>query len=212
MSVLLMYRIDDTTFFRAYFKNQAVPLTNYGLVEKSQGMEIYQQELQHRVYAGSPKLLEQPESRKAITEIAKNLGGEFQIRGRHWGNDDWVIICEKSSQMFLQILGERTESAAIREAWAEVMVSFWREAQWGLVAKSKRQEPPPLTEGKKQSKELWAYVLAFLQAAIVMKFVIYYFGLRHAEDSDPIYTIGLYVGMGVSVVSLLAFAWRHHQK
>lgn len=101
-----------------------------------------------------------------------------------------------------------------REAWQHIVADFHRGGYWGRVPRPGRapKVKKPLTEAQLRRKELWPYIWAFFQSTIIMKFVIYYFGINSADDPSVWNYAGLGVGIFVSFFSLFFFAWRHHRK
>jgi hypothetical protein len=96
-----------------------------------------------------------------------------------------------------------------RKIWVDLVTEFHRSNYWGFVpSKSKPIEAPkPPTVARQIAVYFWT---AF-QALIVLKVIIYFFGLRVAQDNTLENWIYLIVAVAFSWGSLGFFAWRKHR-
>lgn len=118
------------------------------------------------------------------------------------------LIREKAQQLYQDKLQIRNDPT---EAWAQVVASFHRENHWGFSATTIKPKKVD-SEDTKNAKEAFSYLWTAVQATLILKVVIYFFGLRLAQDNTPenwAYFLG---SLSFSWGSLFFFAWRKHRK
>lgn len=151
----------------------------------------------------------------AFDEIFLHKVSDFQPRRGHFSLTDADQILLKATDFLRdKVVQSRPETAAeISQLWNDVCVDFHRNQYWGFSPTLKdNPHRVPLIQFTAVEKELFPYVWAFFQAAIAMKVVIYYFGIRASHESSI--QNNLFVGFAIlfSFSSLFFFAWRHHRK
>ncbi|MFN8791957.1 MAG: hypothetical protein ACK5Y2_10935 [Bdellovibrionales bacterium] len=91
----------------------------------------------------------------------------------------------------------------LKTAWQSVAEDFHRNQYWGF----KTQDSRP--RGKRKEKnEVASFLWTLFQAAVLMKFIILYFGINAAEQESEWHYTGLGLALFVSFSSLLYFAYR----
>lgn len=149
---------------------------------------------------------------KDLLDIQKNFEADFfsNIRG-HFAAED----LESLIKVIIEKIAEQKKinpSWTLKMIYEELIVDFHRSKYWGLALKSGQAPPVPLTEEQKNQWELWTYIWALVQSTIVLKFVIYYFGIRAAEDQDSELKAYMYFFIFLSFFSLFHFAYRKWKK
>lgn len=129
--------------------------------------------------------------------------------GGHWSSNSIQRFRQLSMEKLAKTLdGESQQN--YEKAWIEVVRDFHQNC-WGEVRLPKKEKPPE-TEEKRIFWELFSYIWMMIQATLVTKTAIFYFGLKSAqEDSDEgkIYVI---LAILFSFVSLIWFAYRKSKK
>lgn len=144
--------------------------------------------------------------------MENQFNADFGPADGHWtAQDREAILNEAFRRLEEQSPVDETRR---RELWHEIVVDFHRSRFWGRTPTPGRapKEKKPISEERKRWRLLFPYIWAFLQATIVMKLVIYYFGINSADDPSVFNYVGLGVGIFLSFASLIFFAWRHHRK
>ncbi|MFN7728955.1 MAG: hypothetical protein ACK5P7_07350 [Bdellovibrio sp.] len=127
---------------------------------------------------------------------------------RHFSEDLEKFVTEKSARS----LGQRlslTPGLAPAVAWLEIVTDFHRTQQWGLATTVNR---PVRVKEDTPAREVASYVWTLIQALLVMKCVILFFGIKSAEDPSPWMTAGLIIALAFSFGSLMYFAIRKSRK
>ncbi len=120
---------------------------------------------------------------------------------------------------------EETETAIVEEAqkrllaidpndnlaYQKMILSFHQQSYWGFPFLTQRPKKS-LTQEQKSSKEAFSYLWTAVQATLILKVVIYFFGLRLAQDNtleNWAYFLGF---LTFSWGNLFFFAWRKHRR
>lgn len=114
---------------------------------------------------------------------------------------------------FLPAAPTRTED--LRAAWTAVVTDFLSKNHWGFQESKEgpvADPPAPPSQAQQIMREFWPYLWVFIQAGFIMKLIVYYFGLRTADDPSPANQLSLYAALLFSFCSLCFFAWRMHKK
>lgn len=123
-------------------------------------------------------------------------------------SDTEILILQKAKDLFLEKL---KTAKSPDSAWSQVVASFHRENHWGFpvtTAKPKKVD----SEDTKNAKEAFSYLWTAVQATLILKVVIYFFGLRLAQDNTPENWAWFLGSLSFSWGSLFFFAWRKHRK
>lgn len=152
------------------------------------------------------------EAQIAWDDIFRHRESDLSPQRGYFVESEADMIFQRALEKLQSRLNHPKTSAEIAQAWNEVCADFHGNQYWGFSPT--RGAPPrkPLFKLTSVEKELLPYVWAFAQAAIVMKVVIYYFGIRASHDTTL--SNNLFVGFAIlfSFGSLFFFAWRHHKK
>lgn len=163
-----------------------------------------------RVLAARPDLASSSGLLEALDDLGRALRSDLAPpAGGTFTRDSWAAIEEKAAAL----LAERLPAGPARRedltpVWRGIAGDFHRENQWGHRPPAK---PEPRTYSP-ETKEMLPYLWALVQAAFVMKIVIYYFGLKKVSDPSVTHDLMLYLALAFSFFSLMFFAWRMHRK
>jgi hypothetical protein len=155
------------------------------------------------------------ETRSYIKDLAKQQKADFASpMGGYFSLENQEKISQEAALRLSQALqGKSPQEIGISEVrgeWQKIVADFYRQNAWGYT--TQKQKPPKvLTKDQKIARELTPYIWAAFQAWVVMKIVIYYFGLDAADNPDESHVF-LYIGLGFSFCSLVFFAWRKSKK
>lgn len=148
---------------------------------------------------------------EALQEISKQLDSDFSSIGHgHLSHEArltaYLMAAEKLGEKMCH--GTLTESST-RKFWQEVVQDFYQNNHWGLVL---THQPPPKLITNPVRHEIWPYIWGFFQTAILMKWVVYYFGLEMSRAPTPEYTVIFYGLLGFTILSMTFTTWRLMKK
>lgn len=133
----------------------------------------------------------------------------WQSAGGNWSSDSISRFRTLAMKKLASAL--RGESFQDYEAaWVEVVRDF-HQNYWG-ESRLLKKEKKPETEEKRIFWELFAYIWALLQATLVTKTAIFYFGIKSAQDESSEGKIYVTLAILFSFVSLIWFAFRKSSK
>lgn len=144
-----------------------------------------------------------------LESLEKGIGEDlWKSAGGHWSSASIEVFKKKS----MELLNNEIESKKIsmQEAWPLVVRDF-HQAHWGESRLAKK-EVKPQTQEQKIFWELFAYIWALLQAALVTKTAIFYFGIKSAAEDSASGRVWVVVAIAYSFLSLMWFARRHSKK
>ncbi|MCE3009840.1 MAG: hypothetical protein LW875_04430 [Proteobacteria bacterium] len=93
--------------------------------------------------------------------------------------------------------------------YRELVIDFHRSRYWGFSGSRQKPLEPP--KSPSASRQIAVYFWTAFQALIVLKVIIYFFGLRVAQDNTLENWVYLIVAVAFSWTSLFFFAWRKHR-
>lgn len=138
------------------------------------------------------------------SSIASDL---WQSAGGHWSSDSIEKIKNKAMKSFADQL---TRTSDIQDAWINVVRDF-HIAHWGEIPLLKKEKKPE-TKEQKIFWELFSYIWVLLQATLVTKTAIFYFGIKSAQDDDSSGRVYVVLAILFSFFSLGWFGYRRHKK
>lgn len=153
-----------------------------------------------------------PEAKAYLKEIDQNLKADFTPgSGLYYSHEDTEklqnLAFEKLSQKLGDIHQSPIEFQKLRDAWSEVVTDYHRSQHWGFVGQT--QKPPQvLTEQQQIRREMWPYIWVVIQSMIILKTIVYYFGIKSSDDPTIENKIYLGLALGTSAFTLIFFAWR----
>jgi len=164
--------------------------------------------LQSTATNGLPKSL----NLKLQTIAQDHLKDLSPTHGRHYASEVQDQITIEAARRFRQLVMNEMNStltdARLSELWRSIVTDFHRNANWGHKPELKSKPRSPLTHEQKISNELFPYVWALVQAVVVMKAAVYYFGMQSSNEpsfqNDIFFALALIISFG----SLFIFAWR----
>lgn len=154
-------------------------------------------------------------AQKYLLIIEGNFAQDFSTSGRgYFSFDNESLIAEHACSLAKEKL--RSTNVPISEnvlktCWNEVVTDFHRKNFWGFLPQAKKPTAA-LTEEQKTRREMWPYIWVLIQSGIILKTVVYYFGLRSSEDPTPENRIYLILALCTSAGTLVFFAWRKSRK
>jgi len=144
-----------------------------------------------------------PTDRLELEQIAKgHLDTLTAIRSGYFESEDLPrLSAEAGRRLATQFLMQNHRD--LKAAWQRVAEDFHHNQHWGF----KTQENRPRAK-KKDKNEVASFLWTLFQAAVLMKFIILYFGINAAEQESQWHYVGLGIALFVSFSSLLFFAYR----
>lgn len=153
-----------------------------------------------------------PELQKFLQELSRQHKSDLTPTEGFFSNENKEAMARKAAEQLAVALHSYGPGLLVHEAqaeWKKLVVDFHRSDYWGY--ETQKQKPPKvLSEEQKRTRELFPYLWTAFQALILMKLVIFYFGLESADsDETPWF---LYLALAFSFGSLAFFAWRKYKK
>ena len=121
---------------------------------------------------------------------------------------------QKFRETAMQKLAKKMQGRPGKEPvdyWTEVVRDFHSD-YWGEVRLPKKEKKPQ-TEEQKIFWELFSYIWVLIQAALIMKTVVFYLGIKSAQDegvADGKWYV--FLAIAFSFLSLSFFAYRKYRK
>lgn len=137
--------------------------------------------------------------------IAEDL---WKSAGGHWSSESIDNFKKKAMDCLSAEMANRNIS--ISEAWPFVVRDF-HQSYWGEIRLAKK-EVKPQTQEQKIFWELFAYIWALIQASLITKTAVFYFGINSAAQDSESGRIWVVVAIAYSFISLMWFARRHSKK
>ncbi|MGZ3803993.1 MAG: hypothetical protein ACXVB4_07285 [Pseudobdellovibrionaceae bacterium] len=155
------------------------------------------------------------EAQAFIEALSKQQKQDFaSIGGGYFSSESQEFIAKEAASILAKSISEMKLSEIGRETlqveWQKIVTDFYQHQYWGQVPQLKKPAKV-LTEEQKRTRELASYIWAAFQAWIVMKLVIFYFGLEAADEPQETHW-WLYLAILFSFGSLIFFAWRKIRK
>lgn len=156
-----------------------------------------------------------PEAKAYVKEIEKNLKSDLAApSGLYYSHETFALLGQtafEKLQARLSGLSSPIELDVLRATWQDVVTDYYRSNAWGFQAQA--QKPPKiLTEDDLVRKELWPYIWVVIQSMIILKTIVYYFGIKSSDDPTPLNRALLALALGTSAFTLIFFAWRKFRK
>lgn len=163
---------------------------------------------------GSQIVRFEPSVQNQIQEIAQNhLLDLTSISRGYFSFDSQFKITEKAAIGLAERLaaeGSDLDTVRLQSLWVAIVRDFHSQGYWGI--ETVREKPKKEKVVDPVHRELFPYIWAFVQSAIIMKVVVYFFGIRYTRDQSNenwwYITLALLTAGG----SLVWFAFRHHRK
>ncbi|MDG0815005.1 hypothetical protein [Bdellovibrio svalbardensis] len=166
-------------------------------------VETFKREFQKR--ATDLKLSFNQDSLNKISE--SHLEDLITIPGIFFDADTKDFISTAAGRSLAQELAQAPQ-ANLESLWPLVIESFKKNNYWGFPTYTEEQ-----TQKRTEAfKELRSYIFTLIQAMIIMKVVIFYFGLKSASDASTTDLIWTGLAIAFSFLSLFFFAWRKSRK
>lgn len=154
-----------------------------------------------------------PENQSYVRELSKQLKSDFASpSGSYFSLETQEAIAREAAGRLEKALDGKASLniQEIQKEWGAIVADFYRSQSWGY-ATQKEKPQKVLTQDQKIVREIAPYIWVAFQAWVIMKLVIYYFGIEAADNPDetPVF---LYLGIAFSFCSLVFFAWRKFKK
>lgn len=147
-------------------------------------------------------------SEQDIHNIAeRHLEDLTHIPGVFFDSDTKEFISVAAARHLAQTMAEH-QTLSAKAGWDKVRQSFKNSKYWGFTTHTEEQSSKRVNVGR----ELFAYIWTMIQALLIMKVVIFYFGLKSAAESEPMDMVWLVLAISFSFGSLFFFAWRKSRK
>jgi hypothetical protein len=156
-----------------------------------------------------------PEAQFYLREIEKNLKSDLAAPSNlYYSHETFKVLShtalEKLKLRLNQLPGP-IELGTLREAWQQTVTDYYTANSWGFQPQTAKP-PKILTEDDIVRKELWPYIWVVIQSMIILKTVVYYFGIQTSDDPSPLNKALLGLALGTSAFTLIFFAWRKSRK
>lgn len=162
-------------------------------------LELYREQSEVTVSEEAVSFLQRLEA-----SLADDL---WKSRGGHWSQESIDTFRRRAMHALARTQGQ---GQSLDEGWKSVVRDFHRSA-WEEVPLPRREKKPP-SEESRIFWELFPYIWVFLQAGIIMKMVVFYFGIRSVDEAaEPTNPIWLYLAIAFSFGSLFLFAYRRYK-
>ncbi len=136
------------------------------------------------------------------------------VPGFSFSEKQILFLTQKAVDEFAQQLRVQKKSGfekSYAAAWKVVVEDFHRSHCWGLEAGIKKTLTPKKSPEKKKESVI-PYIWTAIQALLVMKVVILYFGLQTEDVAHPNNKFYVFGAILFSMLSLFYFAWKNHRK
>ncbi|WP_413287740.1 hypothetical protein [Bdellovibrio sp. HCB337] len=153
------------------------------------------------------------ETKTTVQELSKQINSDFASpNGDYYSLETQENIAREAAHRLSKVLSSKAEAsrAEIQKEWGDIVGDFYRTQGWGHPTQ-KTKPKKVLSQDQKIVRELAPYIWVAFQAWVIMKLIIYYFGIEAADNPDetPVF---LYLGIAFSFFSLFFFAWRKFKK
>jgi hypothetical protein len=145
-----------------------------------------------------------------LRDLEKSIAQDlWQSAGGTWSGASEDIFRKLAMEKLAKsIHGENRED--YKKAWNEVVREF-HQNYWGekrLLKKEKKAK----TQEQKIFWELFSYIWMLLQAALVTKTVVFYLGIKSAQEDSSEGKVYVVLAILFSFTSLIFFAYRKSKK
>lgn len=156
-----------------------------------------------------------PEAQAYLKELEKNIKSDLAApSGLFYSHETFAELSKAAYEKLYARLSTKNAPISLdilRTEWQEVVTDYYRSGCWGFQTQS--QKPPKiLTEDDLVRKELWPYIWVVIQSMIILKTIVYYFGIKSSDDPTPLNRALLGLALGTSAFTLIFFAWRKGRK
>lgn len=150
------------------------------------------------------------EGAEFLKELEESIAQDlWKSAGGAWSSSSENIFRDLAmKKLAAQVRGESRQD--FLSAWSDVVRDFHRN-YWN-ERRLLKKEVKPKTEEQKIFWELFSYIWMLLQAALVTKTAVFYFGIRSTEDDSMEGKIYVILAILVSFGSLFFFAYRKSKK
>lgn len=150
------------------------------------------------------------EGQAFLNELESTIDQDlWKSAGGIWSQES-IVKFQQIAMLKLSLFLKADSREAYKEAWLEVVRDFHRDF-WGEKRLAKK-EKGPLTEEKKIFWELFSFIWIMLQATLVTKTAVFYFGIKSTEDESSEGKIYVLLAILFSFISLFWFAYRKTRK
>lgn len=155
------------------------------------------------------------EAQAYLREIEKNFKSDLAAPSNlFYSHETFDLLGQTAREKLksrLLLLPAPIELAALRQAWHETVTDYYTSNNWGFTPQTAKP-PKILTEDDKVRKELWPYIWVVIQSMIILKTIVYYFGIQASDDPSTLNKVLLCLALGTSAFTLIFFAWRKSRK
>ncbi|KYG68191.1 hypothetical protein AZI87_02745 [Bdellovibrio bacteriovorus] len=145
-----------------------------------------------------------------LADLEKTIAQDlWQSAGGHWSLES----TKNFRKLAMQKLAAEVQGPSrsdFQSAWISVIRDFHKN-QWGEQRLLKKEKKPETKEDK-IFWELFSYIWILLQATLVTKTAVFYFGIKSAEEDTTEGRIYVLLAIAFSFISLGVFAYRKSKK
>ncbi|KYG65932.1 hypothetical protein AZI86_02350 [Bdellovibrio bacteriovorus] len=151
-----------------------------------------------------------PEGGEFLKELERSISQDlWKSAGGPWSESSENIFRQRAMEKLAKAVHGTTRED-YQKAWNEVVRDF-HQNYWGEKRLLKKEKKPK-TEEQKIFWELFSYIWMMLQATLVVKTAVFYFGIKSANEDSTEGKIYVTLAILFSFVSLFFFAYRKSKK
>lgn len=141
-----------------------------------------------------------------LNELERNISQDlWKSAGGTWSESSENIFRHMAMEKLAKSV-HGTSREDYQKAWNETVRDF-HQNYWGEKRLLKKEKKPK-TEEQKIFWELFSYIWMMLQATLVVKTAVFYFGIKSANEDSSEGKIYVTLAILFSFVSLFFFAYR----
>lgn len=151
-----------------------------------------------------------PAAIEFLADLERNISQDlWKSAGGTWSESSENIFRQKAMEKLATSV-HGSDREGLQKAWNEIVRDFHQNF-WGEKRLLKKEKKPK-TEEQKIFWELFSYIWMMLQATLVVKTAVFYFGIKSAAEDSAEGKIYVTLAILFSFVSLFLFAYRKSKK
>ncbi|ASD65070.1 hypothetical protein B9G79_16595 [Bdellovibrio bacteriovorus] len=151
------------------------------------------------------------EAESYLKEIIQNLPQDLSPdRPGYYSHETKDLLLKDASErlaLYLRGCPEPINFEDLRSGWNAVIVDYHRQNNWNYPTQPQKPEKK-ITQDQKIFKELFSYVWMMMRSLILLKTVVYYYGMHTATDPGTYHTVMLYGALLLLLANMVHFIWK----
>lgn len=152
-----------------------------------------------------------PEADSFLQEIIQNIPQDLSPDSPgYFSHETQELLLQDAGQRLAKLLSAAPQPVTfhdLRAGWDTVLVDYHRNNNWNYPTQSQKPEKI-LTQDQKNSRELFSYVWMMLRSLILLKTVVYYYGMHTATEPSTYHSVLLYVSLLLLLANMVYFVWK----